>query len=167
MFDIKKIKSSLNSLYSKAHANKTNYLAFVVITVVLAWLVLGKFGVSIAIIYFIFKTKFMQKQLPKLKNKNFASAVIVIGTLTLFGGIFGFAQFIQTMISHGMASYVPQPVAVTSTTVEKSDWKQIINTIGEAQAIQSTEISSQSGGIVSEITLKVDKKSKKVTYYLN
>ena len=49
------VKSSLNSLYSKAHANKTNYLAFVVITVVLAWLVLGKFGVSIAIIYFIFK----------------------------------------------------------------------------------------------------------------
>ncbi|MGQ4002675.1 efflux RND transporter periplasmic adaptor subunit [Francisellaceae bacterium CB299] len=161
MFDIKKIKSSLNSLYSKAHANKTNYLAFVVITVVLAWLVLGKFGVSIAIIYFIFKTKFMQKQLPKLKNKNFASAVIVIGTLTLFGGIFGFAQFIQTMISHGMASYVPQPVAVTSTTVEKSDWKQIINTIGEAQAIQSTEISSQSGGIVSEIHFKGGQEVKK------
>lgn len=42
-----------------------------------------------------------------------------------------------------MAVYVvPQPVVITSSVVEKTDWKQVINTIGEDQAIQSTKISS-------------------------
>ncbi len=108
MFDIKKIKSSHKTLYVKAHASKVNYFVFIVITFVVAWLLLGKFGVCIAIVYFIFKTKFVKKQLPKFKNKKFASAAIVVATLILFGGIFGFAEFIQTMIKHGMASYVPQ-----------------------------------------------------------
>lgn len=31
---------------------------------------------------------------------------------------------------------------ITSSVVEKTDWKQVINTIGEDQAIQSTKISS-------------------------
>jgi len=158
MFDIKK---SLNSLYTKAHQSKISYTVFIVVTVALAWLFLGKLGVSIALVYLIFKTKFVKKQLPKFGNKKFASGAIVVATLVLFGGIFGFAQFIQTMISHGMASYIPQPVAVTSSKVEKSDWKQVINTIGEAQAIQSTEISSQSGGIVSEIHFKGGQEVKK------
>jgi membrane fusion protein (multidrug efflux system) len=161
MFDIKEIKSSLKALYVKAHANKINYLVFMLITAVIAWVLLGKLGISITIVYFIFKTKLIKKQLPKLGNKKFASAAIIIATLTLFGGIFGFAEFIQSMIQSGMASYVPQPVAVTSTKVEKSDWKQIINTIGEAQAIQSTEVSSQSGGIVSEIYFKGGEEVKK------
>ena len=161
MFDIKKIKFSLKALYVKAHANKTNYVAFVVITLVVAWLLVGKLGICIATTYFIIKTKFIKKQLPKFGNKKFASAAIITATLVLFGGIFGFAEFIQTMIKQGMAAYIPQPVTVTSTKVEKSDWKQIINTIGEAQAIQSTEISSQSGGIVSEIDFKGGQEVKK------
>ena len=161
MIDIKKIKTSLNALYVKAHANKINYTVFIVAVLAVAWIVLGKLGVSIAIVYFIFKTKFVKKQLPKFGNKKFASGAIVVATLVLFGGIFGFAEFIQSMISKGMASYIPQPVAVTSSEVEKSDWKQIINTIGEAQAIQSTEISSQSGGIVSEIHFKGGQEVKK------
>lgn len=159
--DMKKIRSSLNALYVKAHANKVNYSVFMAVTLIISWLLLGKFGISVAVVYFIFKTKFVKKLLPKLKNKKFASSAIVIATLVLFGGIFGFSQFIQTMVKHSMASYVPQPVAVTSSVVEKSDWKQVINTIGEAQAIQSTEISSQSGGIVSEINFKSGQEVKK------
>jgi len=66
MFDIKKIKSSLKALYVKAHANKINYLIFMLITAVIAWVLLGKLGISITIVYFIFKTKLIKKQLPKL-----------------------------------------------------------------------------------------------------
>ena len=161
MINIKKIKSSLNALYIKAHANKISYTVFIAITLVIAWILLGKFGVSITIVYFIFRAKFVKKQLPKFGNKKFASGAIVIAALVLFGGIFGFAEFIQSMISRGMASYIPQPVAVTSSEVKKTDWKQIINTIGEAQAIQSTEISSQSSGIVSEIDFKGGQEVKK------
>ena len=161
MFNIKKIKSSLSALYVKAHANKINYLIFFVITLVIAWVILGKLGISIAIVYFTFKTSFIKKQLSRLKNKKFASIAIIVSTLILFGTIFGFAELIQTMIKSGMASYVPQPVSVTSSKVEKTDWKQIVNTIGEAQAIQSTQISSQSGGIVSEIHFKSGQDVKK------
>lgn len=152
--NLEKIKKQLTSLNDKIHSSKKNYLIFIVITIAVAWFALGKLGISIAIVYFIFQTKFVKKQLPKFKNKNFASIAVIVATLALFGCIFGFAQFIQSMISHGMASYVPQPVAVTSSEVVKTDWKQTINTIGEAQSIQSTEISSQSGGIVSEIHFK-------------
>jgi membrane fusion protein (multidrug efflux system) len=90
-------------LYTKAHANEINYLAFMVITFVIAWIVLGKLGVYITMVYFIVKTKFVKKQLPKFSNKKFASAAIIISTLILFGGIFGFVEFIQSMIKHSMA----------------------------------------------------------------
>lgn len=159
--NLEKIKKQLTNLNTTIHSSKTNYLMFIVISIAIAWLILGKLGVSIAIVYFIFQTEYVKKQLPKFKNKNFASIAVVVAALILFGCIFGFAQFIQSMISRGMASYVPQPVAVTSSEVIKTNWKQTINTIGEAQAIQSTKISSQSGGIVSEIHFKSGQEVKK------
>ncbi|QIW10855.1 efflux RND transporter periplasmic adaptor subunit [Francisella sp. LA112445] len=154
-------KKTFENFKQKINANKKNYAIFCVITVIIAWLILGKLGLALAIAYFIFQINKVRSLLAKLKNKNVASVVVVIATLLIFGSIFGFAEFVQSMIKKGMASYVPQPVAVTSTVVKKSDWQQIINTIGEAQAIQSTQISSQSGGIVSEINFKSGQEVKK------
>lgn len=156
--DLKKI---LSNTKQKINANRKNYFIFTVVTIFIAWELLGKLGLSLAIVYFILQLNFISSRFYKLKDKRTASIAIVVATLVLFGGIFGFAQFIQSMISKGMASFVPQPVAVTSSKVEKTDWKQVINTIGEAQAIQSTEISSQSGGIVSEIHFKGGQEVKK------
>ncbi|MBY7734556.1 efflux RND transporter periplasmic adaptor subunit [Francisella philomiragia] len=147
-------KKTFLDLKEKINSSKKNYSIFVLATIVVAWFILGKLGISLAIVYFIFQINYIKTKLSLLKNKRTASTAVVIATLILFGAIFGFAEFIQSMIKKGMASYVPQPVAVTSSVVEKTDWKQVINTIGEAQAIQSTEISSQSGGIVSEINFK-------------
>ncbi|QIV95027.1 efflux RND transporter periplasmic adaptor subunit [Allofrancisella frigidaquae] len=158
MLDYKKI---LSNTKQKIHASKKNYLAFTITTLVLAWLILGNIGVSIAIVYFIFQFGFIKKQLSRLKDKKVASIAVVVGAALIFGGIFSFTSFVQSLIKHGMASYVPQPVAVTSSVVEETQWKQIINTIGEAQAVQSTEISSQSGGIVSEIHFKSGQEVKK------
>ncbi|MED7788177.1 efflux RND transporter periplasmic adaptor subunit [Francisella sp. 19X1-34] len=154
-------KKTFENFKQKINANKKNYAIFCVATIVIAWLILGKLGAALAIVYFIFQINKVRSLLANLKNKNVASVVVVVATLVIFGGIFGFAEFVQSMIKKGMASYVPQPVAVTSTVVEKTDWQQIINTIGEAQAIQSTQISSQSGGIVSEINFKSGQEVKK------
>ena len=147
-------KKTFSALKEKINSSRRNYLIFVLATIIAAWLILGKLGISLAIVYFIFQIDYIKTKLSLLKNKRNASIAVVIATLILFGSIFGFAELIQSMIKKGMASYVPQPVAVTSSVVEKTEWKQVINTIGEAQAIQSTEISSQSGGIVSEINFK-------------
>ena len=154
-------KKTFEKIKQKINANRKNYAIFSVIVAVIAWLILGKLGLTLAIVYFIFQIKKIRALLAKLKNKNVASVVVVLSTLLIFGGIFGFAEFVQSMIKKGMASYVAQPVAVTSTVVKKSDWQQVINTIGEAQAIQSTQISSQSGGIVSEINFKSGQEVKK------
>lgn len=154
-------KKTFLDIKQKINSSKKNYFIFAVITITLAWLVLGKLGLSLALVYFIFQLDFIKKRLHKLKNKKNASIAAIAVTLILFGLIFGFAEFVQSMIKKGMASYVPQPVAVTSSEVEKTDWKRVINTIGEAQATQSTEISSQSGGIVSEIHFKSGQEVKK------
>ncbi|AJI44676.1 efflux RND transporter periplasmic adaptor subunit [Francisella tularensis subsp. novicida] len=155
------VKKTFLNIKQKINSSKRNYAIFVIATIILAWLVLGKLGISLAIVYFIFQINYIKNKLHKLKDKKTASIAIVVATLILFGGIFGFAEFIQSMIKKGMAAYVPQPVAVTSSVVEKTDWKQVINTIGEAQAVQSTAISSQSGGIVSEIHFKSGQEVKK------
>ncbi|AJC48236.1 efflux RND transporter periplasmic adaptor subunit [Allofrancisella guangzhouensis] len=154
-------KKTLSNVKQKIHGNKKNYLTFVIVTLIVTWLILGKLGISVAIMYFTLQSDLIKKQLSKLKDKKIASIAIVIGAALIFGGIFGFTSFVQSLIKHGMASYVPQPVAVTSSVVKKTQWKQIINTIGEAQAIQSTEISSQSGGIVNEIHFKSGQEVKK------
>lgn len=154
-------KKTFANIKQKINANKKNYAIFAIITTVIAWLILGKLGLSLAIVYFIFQIKKVRFWLSKLKNKNVASVTVVVATLLIFGSIFGFAEFVQSMIKKGMAAYVPQPVAVTSTIVKTTDWQQVINTIGEAQAIQSTQISSQSGGIVSEINFKSGQEVKK------
>lgn len=161
------VKKTFLNIKQKINSSKRNYAIFVIATIILAWLVLGKLGISLAIVYFIFQINYIKNKLHKLKDKKTASIAIVVATLILFGGIFGFAEFIQSMIKKGMAAYVPQPVAVTSSVVEKTDWKQVINTIGEAQAVQSTAISSQSGGIVSEIHFKSGQEVKKVIYSLS
>lgn len=154
-------KKTFLNIRQKVDSSKKNYFIFVLITIAFSWLLLGKLGMSLAIVYFIFQLNFIRNQLSKLKNKNTASIAVVIATLILFGAIFGFSEFIQSMIKSKMSSFVPRPVTVTSTEVKKTDWKQILDTIGEAQAIQSTDISSQSGGIVSEIHFKGGQEVKK------
>ena len=64
---------------------------------------LGKLGISLAIVYFIFQINYIK--LHKLKDKRTSYIATVIATLILFGGIFGFAEFIQSMIKKGMAVY--------------------------------------------------------------
>ena len=148
MLDYKKIISNLKL---KIHSSKINYLIFLIICFILGWLILGVLGFLLVAVYFIFQTSFVRKIFPKLKNKKTASVAIVLAAIIVFGGIFGFSAFIQSLISSKRASFIPQPTAVTTTVVKKSDWQQEINTVGQAAAIQSTQISSQSGGIVTGI----------------
>ncbi|GAB4222003.1 MAG: efflux RND transporter periplasmic adaptor subunit [Francisella sp.] len=146
----------------KIHSSKRNYIIFIVSVIALSWLLLGKLGVLLSVLYFICQINYFKNLLKKLfKNKKNASITIVVATLVLFGSLFGFSAFIKAMIKKGMSSYVPQPVAVTSSVVEKTDWEQVIDTIGEAKAYQTTDISSQSGGIVSEINFESGQEVKK------
>ena len=158
MLDFKKL---ITDTKIKINSSKKNYSIFIACVVILSWLVLGKLGISIVAAYFICQIPYIKKQAAKMKDKKIASAVIVAVAVIGFGGIFSFSAFIQHMMKSGMASYVRAPVTITSTIIKKTDWQQSINTIGEAQAVQSTGISSQSGGIVSEINFKSGQEVKK------
>lgn len=157
-----KAKEKWNKFYEKVKSKKIYYASFVIVVLFIAWYFLGSLGLTVALIYFIQKINFVKRQFLKLKNNRQAAGItIAVTTAIMFGLVFGFSQLVKSMIQQGMASYVPQPTAVTSVLVKEQDWQPIINTIGEAQAIQSTAISSQSGGIISEIAFKSGQEVKK------
>lgn len=91
-------KKTFLDLKEKINSSKKNYSIFVLATIVVAWLILGKLGISLAIVYFIFQINYIKTKLSLLKNKRTASIAVVVATLVLFGAIFGFAEFIQSMI---------------------------------------------------------------------
>jgi len=148
------LKQKLKDFMIKVKSKKIYYITFIICVVYIAYKLLGIIAGAVALTYFIHKISFIKKMLGKLQDKKTASIALVASIVIIFGLIFGFGQLVRSLISSGMASYTPQPVAVTSTFVEEKDWEPQINAIGEAQAVQSTQITSQSGGIVKTINFK-------------
>ena len=95
-----------------------------------------------------------KKKISFFKSKKFLSFLVIFITIALFGLTFGFSSFVNSMIAKGMKNYVPQPATISSGKVIQRPWPQVINTVGEAQATQTTEISSQSAGIITDINFK-------------
>ncbi|MED7789488.1 efflux RND transporter periplasmic adaptor subunit [Francisella sp. 19X1-34] len=158
MYLYKKLFKQLNE---KINASKKNYIIFAIVLLVLLWLILGDFGVVVGVLYLIFKSQVVKNQLPKLRNRRIAAITAILITLIIFSLIFGIAFLMQTLTKYKMKYFVPEPANVTSSIIKETDWKQTIDAIGEAKAIQATQISSQSGGIISEIDFKSGQEVKK------
>ena len=76
---------------------------------------------------------------------------MLLGSLILFGGAFGFYGFKQQMIAQYLSN-MPKPViAVTAIEVKPSDWTPEIDAIGFIEPKQGVMLSSQVSGVVSEI----------------
>lgn len=84
------VKKTFLNIKQKINSSKRNYAIFVIATIILAWLVLGKLGISLAIVYFIFQINYIKNKLHKLKDKKTASIAIVVATLILFWRDFWF-----------------------------------------------------------------------------
>lgn len=92
---------------------------------------------------------------------------MIVVTFLIFGLIFGSAELMQTLTNYRMAKFRPEPDSVTSTKIKETGWKRSIDTIGEVQAVQTTQISTQSGGIISKINFVSGQEVKKVICYLS
>ncbi|API86004.1 efflux RND transporter periplasmic adaptor subunit [Francisella uliginis] len=143
--------NNLKNLKDKIYSSKINYFIFAIVVVVMLKVIISDILAIVAFVYFITNSSFVKSRLHKLKNKQVASVAFIVLVLVIFGGAFAFSEFVSYMVSKKMAEYVPQPTVSTSETVKESSWENVFNTIGQISALQETEISSQSGGIVTKI----------------
>ena len=95
--------------------------------------------------------KKQQKQLRRPPSKLKAYIFVILFTLIVFGGIFGYKAFQDHMIAKFMAHYQPPPQAVSTVTAKIQDWHPYIQTSGQAEAIQSVNVTAQVSGIITKI----------------
>lgn len=80
-----------------------------------------------------------------------AMVVMLLGVALVFGLVFGFEDFKNTMIHKAMAS-LRNPSQTVSTVVAKSlRWQNKIEAVGSTRAVNGANLSFQVSGIVSAI----------------
>ncbi|QIW09551.1 efflux RND transporter periplasmic adaptor subunit [Francisella sp. LA112445] len=154
-------KKYIKIFKEKIQTNKKIYSIFVIIILILVWSILGDIGLIIGVIYLILRLPIIKKQIAKLRNRKIFSIFVIVVTFLIFGLIFGSAELMQTLTNYRMAKFRPEPDSVTSTKIKETGWKRSIDTIGEVQAVQTTQISTQSGGIISKINFVSGQEVKK------
>ena len=76
---------------------------------------------------------------------------MLTGSLILFGGVFGFNAFKQSMIAKYIANMPVPTVPVTHFTVESTPWIPTIESIGFIEPDQGVTLSTSESGLVSRI----------------
>ncbi|WP_192484469.1 MULTISPECIES: efflux RND transporter periplasmic adaptor subunit [Cysteiniphilum] len=96
------------------------------------------------------------------KKKLIKAFIIVIAILVvIFGGIFGFASFVNGKKASAMATWKMQAPEVTATAAKSETWYPSVKTIGEAVAIQNVNVTAQASGLVSTISFEAGQMVKK------
>ncbi|WP_116964157.1 efflux RND transporter periplasmic adaptor subunit [Fastidiosibacter lacustris] len=105
----------------------------------------------------------MVEHVQQASKKKFITAfIIVIAILVVvFGGIFGFAAFVNGKKAAAMATWKMQPPEVTATQAKAQTWYPTVKTIGEAVAIQNVNVTAQASGLVSSISFEAGQMVKK------
>ncbi|MDE4957241.1 efflux transporter periplasmic adaptor subunit, partial [Francisella tularensis subsp. holarctica] len=57
------VKKTFLNIKQKINSSTRNYAIFVIATIILAWLVIGKLGISLAIVYFILQINYITNKL--------------------------------------------------------------------------------------------------------
>jgi membrane fusion protein (multidrug efflux system) len=80
--------------------------------------------------------------------------VMLAGSALLFGGVFGFVAFRNTMIKQYFAT-LPRPVvSITIAKASLEEWRTIIPAIGTLQAVNGVDVSGAAAGLVKDIAFQ-------------
>jgi membrane fusion protein (multidrug efflux system) len=77
--------------------------------------------------------------------------IMVLGLVVVLGGIFGWKAYQGAKMAATMASMKPPPAAVSSAVVKAETWRSELNAVGTLRAVQSTDLTAETAGIVRDI----------------
>ncbi len=80
--------------------------------------------------------------------------IMLLLVALVFGGIYGFQQFRNEMISKAIRGKGIPPQAVSTIVVKKEEWQPKVDVIGSLQAAQSTELATEVSGLITQIHFK-------------
>jgi membrane fusion protein (multidrug efflux system) len=80
--------------------------------------------------------------------------IMLLLVALIFGGIYGFQQFRNQMISKAILGGGIPPQAVSTITVETSVWQPTVQAVGNLRAAQATNLATEVGGIIDKIHFK-------------
>ena len=84
--------------------------------------------------------------------KTFVFAAVLVCLVALSGGMYYFHFFVKPdLIKSFIAAAAPPPTTVAATVAKDAKWMPGLYAIGSARAIQGIDVSSQLGGIVTDI----------------
>lgn len=80
--------------------------------------------------------------------------IMLVASGVVFGGVFGFVQFRNSMIKQYFAT-MPKPViTVTAQPAAAEQWRSTVPAVGTLQAVNGVDISSSVAGLVKEIAFQ-------------
>lgn len=80
--------------------------------------------------------------------------IMLLLVALVFGGIYGFQQFRNEMISKAIRGKGIPPQAVSTIVVKKSTWQPKVDVIGSLQASQATDLATEVSGLITQIHFK-------------
>ncbi|MEP5566251.1 MAG: efflux RND transporter periplasmic adaptor subunit [Halioglobus sp.] len=80
-----------------------------------------------------------------------AKTLTALAVLLILGGVLGFDQFKQRIISKKLAEYTPPSVAVTTQVAQSENWTKRLTAVGEITARSAVDVTTQISGQVLSI----------------
>lgn len=80
--------------------------------------------------------------------------IMLLLVALVFGGIYGFQQFRNQMISKAIRGGGIPPQAVSTLVVEPSEWQLTVQAVGNLRAAQATNLATEVSGIIDKIHFK-------------
>ncbi|HKD28569.1 MAG TPA: efflux RND transporter periplasmic adaptor subunit [Xanthobacteraceae bacterium] len=80
--------------------------------------------------------------------------IMLIAVGVVFGGVFGFQIFKNTMIKKFMSSMPQPPQTVSTVTAATEDWQPQIEAVGSLRAVNGSDLAFEVSGIVKELHFK-------------
>lgn len=77
--------------------------------------------------------------------------VMLVAVAVVFGAIFGFKAFVNTMIGDFFDNMPEQTATITATEVSQEQWNRETTAVGTFRAVNGAQLTTEVGGIVTEI----------------
>ncbi|MFI4938457.1 MAG: efflux RND transporter periplasmic adaptor subunit [Candidatus Berkiellales bacterium] len=77
--------------------------------------------------------------------------IMLIGMFILFGGIFAYQIFKNTMMKKHMSKNISPPVTVSAMTAKTELWQQHIKASGSLRAVEGVDVTTEIAGLVRNI----------------
>ncbi len=77
--------------------------------------------------------------------------IMLIVVVLLFGGIFGYKAVGNYFMNQFFDTMPMPPAAITATQVSQDDWQPYLNAVGSFAAVNSTNLTTEASGIISNI----------------